>query len=252
MPKRTLLDMTQNILNEMESDEVNSIGDTTESAAVAQIIETTYYDLIANITVPEHFELMQLVALADTAQPNFLQYPSTMTLMEWFKYDSRDDASDIDINYIRVEYLNPTTFMERINSRDSSANEVDTITDATSSVKLLIKNNANPTYWTTFDDNYLVCDSYDSSIESTLQASKTQAWGKKEPTFTQTDLFIPDMDIDKFPLLLAVSKSAAFASLKGAQAFAASTARSSMVKNQNNRHRAIMASGYGQPNYGRK
>lgn len=252
MPKRTLLNMTQNILNEMESDEVNSISDTPEAAAVAQIIETSYYDLIANITVPEHFELLQLDALGDTAQPNYLQYPATMTELQWFKYDSRDNASDTDINYVTIFYEEPTHFIERLNSRDSSATETTTITDSTSSIKLLIKNNANPTYWTTFDDNYIICDAYDSSIESTLQKSKTQVWGKKEPTFTQSDEFVPDMDIDKFPLLLAVSKAASFASLKGQQAFASSTARSSLVKNQNNRHRAIIATGYSQPNYGRK
>jgi hypothetical protein len=244
--------MTQNILNEMESDEVNSISDTSEAAAVAQIIETSYYDLIANITVPEHFELMQLAALSDASQPNYLQYPSTMTKLMWFKYDKRDSASDTKINYVEVKYLEPDHFLTKIDGRDSSATAVDTITDSSSSVKLLIKNDTNPAYWTSFDDDYIICDAYDSSIESTLQQSKTQAWGKKEPTFTQSDLFVPDMDMDKFPLLLAVAKSNCFASLKGQQAFAASTARSSMVKNQNNRHRATVANGYGQPKYGRK
>ena len=207
MPKRTLLNMTQNILNEMESDEVNGIGDTTESAAVAQIIETAYYDLIGNIGVPEHYELMQMTALADTAQPNYLRYPDTMTDLKWFKYDKRDDASDTKINYVEVIYLDPTHFIEKVNGRDSSATEIGTIIDSTSSISLLIKNDTNPTYWTTFDDDYMICDSYDSGIESTLQASKTQVWGKKEPTFTQSDTFIPDMDLDKFPLLLSVAKA---------------------------------------------
>ena len=47
MPKLTLLNMTQNILSEMDSDEVNGIADTVESTQVAHIIETMYYDLTA-------------------------------------------------------------------------------------------------------------------------------------------------------------------------------------------------------------
>jgi len=38
MAKKTVLDMVQDILSDMESDEVNSISDTTEALQVAQII----------------------------------------------------------------------------------------------------------------------------------------------------------------------------------------------------------------------
>jgi len=252
MPKRTLLDMTQNILAEMESDQVNSLTDTPEAEAVGKIIETIYYDLIANQTFPEHRELFQFTALADSDKPNYLQYPATVTNIEWFKYDSRDSASDTAISYKEVVYMDPTAFIGMLNSRDSSTTEVDSISDD-SSITLLIKNDANPTYWTSFDDDYIICDSYESTIDSTLQASKTQGWGKIEPTFTQSDAFVPDLDLDLFPMLLAVSKSAAFASQKGQNPpVVSAAARSHIVKNQNNRHRLNMANTYNQPNYGRK
>ena len=57
MPKRTLIDMVQNIMSSMDSDTVNSITDTTESSAIADIIETTYYDLTTNRVIPEHKEI---------------------------------------------------------------------------------------------------------------------------------------------------------------------------------------------------
>mgnify|MGYP003675525854 CR=1 FL=1 len=173
MPKLTLLTMTQRILNDMDSDQVNSISDTTESSQVASIVETIYYDLIANKSIPEHRELFQFTALADSTKPNYLKYPSTMTQVQWFKYDKRDSGTDTKINYTDVDYLSPTEFIEHVNTRDSSDTNISTITD-TSGIKLLIKKNFNPTYWTSFDDEFVVCDSYESTIDTTLISSKTQ------------------------------------------------------------------------------
>ena len=50
MAKMTLLEMTQNILSAMDSDAVNSIGDTVESLQVADVIVETYYELFANVS----------------------------------------------------------------------------------------------------------------------------------------------------------------------------------------------------------
>ena len=246
MPKLTLLTMTQRILNDMDSDQVNSISDTTESSQVASIVETIYYDLIANKSIPEHRELFQFTALADSTKPNYLKYPSTMTQVQWFKYDKRDSGTDTKINYTDVDYLSPTEFIEHVNTRDSSDTNISTITD-TSGIKLLIKKNFNPTYWTSFDDEFVVCDSYESTIDTTLISSKTQAYGKVEPTFTQTDTFVPDIDVDLFPLLLSTAKAACFIDLKQQNsAVASSASRNHIVRQQN------AANGAQYLNYGRK
>ena len=57
--KYTLLEMTQDILSNMSSDEVNSISDTTESLQVATIIKQKYFDLISRVNRPEHDQLIQ-------------------------------------------------------------------------------------------------------------------------------------------------------------------------------------------------
>ena len=46
MAKLTLLEMTQDIMSDMDSDEINSINDSVEALQVAQIIKTTYYNII--------------------------------------------------------------------------------------------------------------------------------------------------------------------------------------------------------------
>ena len=71
-----------------------------------------------------------------------------------------------------------------------------------------------PSFYTSFDDEHIVMDSYKSSVESTLQNSKTQAYGMVYPTFTISDTFTPDLDDTLFPYLLAESKSVAFSLFK--------------------------------------
>ena len=46
MPKRTLLYIVQDIANDLDTDTINSINDTEESLQIAQIVQTTYYEII--------------------------------------------------------------------------------------------------------------------------------------------------------------------------------------------------------------
>ena len=54
MAKLTVLEIVQNILSDLNSEEVNSISDTIEADQVAEIVKTTYLDL-----VPRDFGLRQ-------------------------------------------------------------------------------------------------------------------------------------------------------------------------------------------------
>ena len=148
--------------------------------------------------------------------------------------------------------MTPQNFLDILNSRDSTTSSVTTVA-STSGVSLLVRNDVNPTYWTSFDDDYVVCDAFDSTIDATLQKSKTEGYGKVEPTFAIADGTYPDMDVDLFPLLLSTSKAICFATLKQQNNQAASAAsRSHIVRQQNNRHRFNSANNVTYPNYGRK
>lgn len=46
MAKLTLLDIVQDILSDMDSDTVNSITDSVESLQIAQIVKTTFFEII--------------------------------------------------------------------------------------------------------------------------------------------------------------------------------------------------------------
>lgn len=208
MPKMTLLEMVQNILSAMDSDEVNSINDTVESQQVAEVIKETYYDLFSDIYVPEHKGIIKLEGLGDLTRPNYLRVPENVSRFEWLKY--KDSVTG---RYLKLDFYNPEDFLTRILQSTSTSDNVSLVTDA-SGIEFYIKNNKQPSYYTVFDDRYLVCDSYDSAVDSTLQASKTFAWGYTEPTWTASDAFIPNLDAGNFAMLLSEAKSVCFINLK--------------------------------------
>jgi hypothetical protein len=86
MMNMTLLQMTQDILSSMGSDEVNSIGDTIESMQVANIIKNKYFDVINRADLPEHYKLFQLNPSLDFSSPVLMYVPSEINNIKWIKY----------------------------------------------------------------------------------------------------------------------------------------------------------------------
>ena len=195
--KKTLLQLTQSILSDMDSENVNSISDSVEAQQVASVIQDTYYNIIAARAIPEHDRLVRLTALADNTKPTHFLYPTELKEIRLFEYNGRE-----------VHWKDPVKFLN-----DMSEDGVEVL-DPLSGAKLYIKDDKNPRYYTSFDDQYIICDSYDSSVDSTLQTSKTRCWGTVTPTFSITDAFVPDIDEVLFPYLLAEAKSACFSLFK--------------------------------------
>lgn len=250
MAKMTLLDMVQNILSAMDSDYVNSIGDTVESDQVTAIIKETYYDLISVIDVPEHEEIVNLTALADTDRPTWFQYPSNVKRISLFKYNNAT-VDNTDLKYVEVKYKTPVDFETYVNARTESDTNVVAYTDFNAG-KLLIINDKHPQYWTSFDDKYLICDSFLNTVDTTLQSSKTFCLCLTEPTWTNSDTFTPDLDAEFFPLLLAEAKSTCFADLKQvANAKEENKARRQFTHIHNKSHKKAEDRHASQPNYGR-
>ena len=251
MAKLTLLDMVQNILSAMDSDHVNSIGDTVESDQVATIIKETYFDLISNvIDVPEHEEIVNLTALADTNHPTWFQFPANVKRITLFKYNNATVA-DTDLRYVEVKHKTPVDFEKYVNARTESDTNVVAYTDFNAG-KLLIINDKHPQYWTTFDDKYLICDSFLNTVDSTLQSSKTFCLCLTEPTWTHSDTFTPDLDAEFFPLFLAEAKSTCFVNLKQvANAKEEKKARRQLTHIHNKAHKKAVDRHAAQPDYGR-
>lgn len=207
--KRTLLEMVQSILSDMDSEAVNSISDTVEAQQIASVIEDVYYNIIAARDIPEHQQLLKLTSLSSSTRPTHFQYPTNTR-------DIVDLAYNIDtaggVNYQDISFVEPLEFLKRMPLNNPTGTLV--VPDAAANTSLVIFNDRMPTYYTSFDDLHIVMNAYNSAVESTLQASKTRAYGTVYPTFTVSDSFVPDLDDTMMPYLLAEAKSTCFSLFK--------------------------------------
>jgi len=213
MAKMTLLDMVQDIMSAMNSDNINSIDDSPESTRVAQVVKTTYMEMLDNRNWP-HLRTITQLESATASSVIKMAMPVGFKEVESIRYNKRR-VTDTKDRYLEVIYLQPEDFLDITNGRNSADANVDTVIgpDAT---KLFIKNDKQPEWWTSFDDEGIVFDSYDSVVDDHLQGSKTQVVAYTEPSFSFVDSFIPDLPSEAFSALLAEAKSTSFAHIKQA------------------------------------
>lgn len=211
MAKRTLLEITQEILNDLDSDEVNSINDTVEAAQVASIVRSTYNEMMSNRNWPHLKKIVKLTALG-TSYPNYFQIPDNVKELVSIKYNIIGDG-ETKVQYRDIKWKYPDDFLEYTYARNSDNSNVEQIQD-TSGVVLLILNDAAPQYWTTFDDRHIVCDSYDSAVDDSLQTAKSQAIVYQETAWVHTDGAYPNLPEEAFSALIEEAKSTAFIVLK--------------------------------------
>lgn len=212
--KYTLLEMTQRILGSMDSDEVNTIGETTESYEVANIIKECYYDIVGRMDLPEEEQIFQLTPSSDNLKPTLMFLPSTVMDLQTVKYNIGDTLSNP--NYADVFFLPLDEFIQRTFPMSLDTNEVGSMTVSTERGDFLFKfmNDRFPSYYTTIDDTTLLFDAYDADVEDTLTASRTLCWGQVVPSWNMEDSFIPDLDARQFQFLLQAAKAQAFIELK--------------------------------------
>jgi len=241
--KYTLLEITQDILSNLSSDEVNSISDSTEALQVATIIKQKYYDIISRGNLPEHNQVFQLNASLDSTKPTLMSIPDGIGRIEYIKYydtnpldgdsfststhgvntDIINNASNAGVpipGYRYIDMLPIEEFLSMINKFNPSDDTTQTYTFSDTSngypgnFTFLCKNDRTPQYCCVLSNHYVIFDSFDNTQDSTLQGSKTMCFGQVVPTFQMVDTFIPDLDVQQFPLLLQEAKNLAYFELK--------------------------------------
>lgn len=206
MYKPTLLQITQEILNDLSSDEVASINDTVESTQVASIVRSAYTDMMSNRDWSHTKKLIMPVSDATLQLPTHITFDDSMKELISVFYDKTKTVGKIDSQ--QIKFLLPDDFLRFTNQRNTLDGTTETILDP-SGVNLLISKKMGPTYYTSFDDKQVVFDSYDSSMESFLAKAKFQCYGYVIPEWTQGDTFVPPLPVEVFPLLINEAKSRA-------------------------------------------
>lgn len=213
--KQTLLEIDQDILSSMDSDEINSISDTVESLQVVKIIKTVYNDIISRGGSQFHRTPFTLTASGDITKPTLMTKPDGIINIDWVKYNTRQ-VSDTDPVWADIEFVPIEEFMIRTHQLNPSEAYVSSFTELVNgySVVFNFRNDTAPCYYTSYDDNNLVFDAHDSVVDTTLQTSKTMCFGARDLTFVEADTFVPELPADQFSLLLNEAKSLAWAELK--------------------------------------
>lgn len=247
--KKTLLELTMDVLNATNGDEINSISDTVESLQIAQDIQNVYYDIIGRKDWQFLRKLRTLESVSDNNYPTHLIIPEVVSKIEYLKYNKKKEKTGGRNYYSEVYFMHPDEFLDYVNQRDNTADNYDTITDF-NGAELIIRNDGQPTYWTSFDDKFIVMDAYDGDIEDTLQGNKTQLMAYDIPSFSITNEHIPELPAEMFPLLL--SECITYALAKDADQLMQKTEQTSVrqQRHMSQTHgRAVVGVRY--PNYGR-
>lgn len=252
--KYTLLEMVQDVLSSMDSDEVNSITDTTESMQVARVVRACYFDVVSN-NLPEDTFIFQMEPSNEFSKPVLMYLPQDIHNLVVLKYN-RVEAGETDPNFTVLTPLSVDEFFKRTHALHLSEDNVASMEHSVggNTFTFLYQTDKGPSYYTSVDGRTFFFDSYDQGVDGTLQKVKTFCIGQKENVFNLTDNYVIDLNEKEHIWLLNEAKSLAFAELKQVQhPKAEQTAKRQRIKAQAGKH--VMNDPYLAyqkfPNYGR-
>lgn len=210
--KYSLLDMVQEILNDMDGDEVNSIDDTVEATQVASIVKSTYFAMMSSRNWPHLRKSIQLIPTTNLAQPTHMYVKEDIKELDFINYDTRK-TGETRAKYLEMKWREPEDFLRITNAYNIDADNVQSVVDD-SQLDLQVMNDRAPTLYTSFDDKTLIFNAYDSERESNIQSTFVQSMAYIMPSWTGGDDFIPDLPDEAFSALIEETKSRASLKLR--------------------------------------
>jgi hypothetical protein len=213
--KQTLLKLTQDVLSSIDGDEINSINDTIESKQVVALIKRCYANIVESGDYPVQYTLFQLTASGDATKPTLMTLPTDdVKNVQWVRYDNAT-LGDTDKVFQPVEFLPLEEFVTRMQAlRPSEDTSLVTFNEtiAGAAIQFIAMSDKAPSFYTTFDQSTLIFDSYDATVDTTLQSSKTLAYGEAVLPWTESDTYV--IPINDHQLLLNETIAWAWAELK--------------------------------------
>lgn len=205
MAKLTLLELVRDILSDADGDEVNSIDDTVESTQAANIVRSTYHAMMSNRNWAHTKTLVKLVPFSSSANPTHIRISENIKELISLYYDKRKQG-DTNKQYRKMIWKEPDDFLRMVHGRNNTNANVKTVIDP-SGIELFILNDKAPEYYTSFNDETIVFDSWDLQVDSTINSSKMQATAYVAPGWSNLDDFIPDLPEEAFAALQEEAKS---------------------------------------------
>lgn len=199
--KQTLLEMVQRVLEAVDGQMVESISDTREAMQVANIVKECYEHLLYTRDIKAKSNLIQMHSMSDVTQPTVFQINDDIEQITLFKY--YDKSND---KYVDLQWLDPEEFVSMTLNRNPQKDNIMSIKDPFSGVRYNIITDRCPQYFSSFDDQHIVCDAINMADTHTLIEEYTVVYGYKQPEFKLEDNFVPDLAPQHFSLLLSEAK----------------------------------------------
>jgi hypothetical protein len=209
--RQTLLSLVKDIAREMHSHIPSSVTDNQEATDIAHIIKETYYDMVALHKIPRSHKVIKLDASGDSAKPCLMTLPEDIEEIFSVNYDNKKVITD-KVLMREVTYKSPTEFVDYVNGRDSTASNI-TI-QVHNELSINVYSDQHPNCWTTFNDGSILFDGYFSTLDTTLQASKTQVFVHEADEFLIEDTYVPAVNLDSMRELKAEAKAMCFSIVK--------------------------------------
>ena len=161
MAKRTILKLVQQLGEAIGSDEIDTLDETIEASDIAAILEQTVDEVISR----KRWEFLkdrprQLDARAEgSTQLNTLVIPSDVTRVTCLKYRNTNNTVT---EFTRITYMQPCDFLDHVQARNSTDSNITAIANA-DGVLINVITDAPPTRWTSFDEENITFDAYDTA-----------------------------------------------------------------------------------------
>ncbi len=158
MTKRTILKLVQDLGAGINSDEIDTLDETIEATDIATLLSQTLQEVLDRKT----WEFMkgkvrQLDARAGgSTELNTLTIPTDVTRITCLKYRDNNDK------FRELTYMQACEFIELVQSRDATESNITAIDNA-DGVALNVDTTVAPQYWTSFDEETITFDAYDST-----------------------------------------------------------------------------------------
>ena len=202
---RTLLYTVQRVLEKLNLDPVNSINDTEDALLISREAESTFYDLMTRAEWEDKVDLIEVNSVSDLSNPTALKLSQEVYNIKSLRYDVTT-ADDNNKLLRKIKWLEPEDFLEKSYHLNSSETNVVEVTYK--DIPLLVRNDEMPNYYTSFDNQTLILDSYDADTEDTLIGTKTVCYGTAVPSWSELDTFVIPLQDSLYPLYLSMLASA--------------------------------------------
>jgi len=203
MAKMTLLEIVQHTVDAISGNKVNGISDTPVAERVTKIAQEVYEQEMAYGDWPHQHFIGQLTGLGDTTMPTSMKIPDAVADVDEIRYKYTDDSGN-EKRPVITHIEDPREFLDLVWSRtssDSNVEEKNVVSDDT--ITVLVYNDRQPEYWTSFDDEYVVFDAYDASVSTTLASANSLVTGRKDTAWSTDGAYTPDMPAHMFPYYLS-------------------------------------------------